>query len=87
MTVEYEVQFNSTTGVFTCFGLVDGHRYGARAKAVNVIIARAQVAFRLLKRLKETQPVVGLLLPPPDRKFQFIYEAIPYQNPLGFNPS
>lgn len=67
MTVNFEVEFDSAKGVFTAFGLVDAQRC-VKATSINVIIARANAASRLLRRLKTSQPVVGLLLPPPDRK-------------------
>ncbi|CDS41199.1 conserved hypothetical protein [Echinococcus multilocularis] len=65
MTVNFEVEFDSAKGVFTAFGLVDAQRC-VKATAINVAIARANAASRLLRRLKTSQPVVGLLLPPPD---------------------
>ncbi|KAL5112780.1 hypothetical protein TcWFU_008665 [Taenia crassiceps] len=65
MTVNFEVEFDSAKGVFTAFGLVDAQRC-VKATSNNVVIARANAASRLLQRLKTSQPVVGLLLPPPD---------------------
>uniref|UniRef100_A0A0V0JBM0 DRBM domain-containing protein n=1 Tax=Schistocephalus solidus TaxID=70667 RepID=A0A0V0JBM0_SCHSO len=65
MTVDFEVEFDSVVGNFVCYGLVDGHCC-SNATAVNVVIARANAAHRLLEYLQKTQPVVGLLLPPPE---------------------
>ncbi|BHF59255.1 hypothetical protein SprV_0100221200 [Sparganum proliferum] len=65
MTVDFEVEFDSVAGNFVCYGLVDGHCCSS-ATAVNVVIARANAAHRLLEYLQKTQPVVGLLLPPPE---------------------
>ncbi|KAL5964949.1 hypothetical protein TSMEX_007299, partial [Taenia solium] len=65
MTVNFEVEFDSAKGVFTAFSLVDAQRC-VKATSINVVIARASAASRLLRRLKSSQPVVGLLLPPPD---------------------
>ncbi|VDO04688.1 unnamed protein product [Rodentolepis nana] len=65
MTVNFEVEFDSSTGKFTAFGLVDGQRC-VRAPGNSVPVARAAASSRLLQYLKLSQPVVGLLLPPPD---------------------
>ena len=67
MTVNFEVEFDSVTGIFTNYGLIDAQRC-AKVSADSIPIGRFQVASRLLRRLKITQPIVGLLLPPPDRK-------------------
>lgn len=80
MTVNFEMEFDSSTGAFTAFGLVDAQRC-VKASGTNARTARAHAAARLLKYLKSSQPVVGLLLPPPDRKSLF------YNHPVGFrNP-
>ncbi|VDM18042.1 unnamed protein product [Hydatigera taeniaeformis] len=65
MTVNFELEFDPAEGVFTAFGLVDAQRC-VKATSINVVTARAKAASRLLRRLKISQPVVGLLLPPPD---------------------
>nr|CDS28689.1 conserved hypothetical protein [Hymenolepis microstoma] len=65
MTVNFEMELDSSTGKFTAFGMVDGQRC-VRAPGNSAPVARATAASRLLQYLKLSQPVVGLLLPPPD---------------------
>lgn len=68
MIVNFEVEFDSATGEFTTFGLVDAQRV-VKTTGCNVVDTRANAASHLLRHLKRSQPVVGLLLPPPDRKW------------------
>lgn len=68
MTVNFEIELDSSTSEFTAFGLVDAQRC-VKASGKTVPVARAAAASRLLQYLKLSQPVVALLLPPPDRKF------------------
>ncbi|KAM7541533.1 hypothetical protein Aperf_G00000038586 [Anoplocephala perfoliata] len=63
MVVNFEVEFDSATGEFTTFGLVDAQRV-VKSTGSNVISTRANAASHLLRYLKMSQPVVGLLLPP-----------------------
>ncbi|VUZ41870.1 unnamed protein product [Hymenolepis diminuta] len=65
MTVNFEIELDSSTSEFTAFGLVDAQRC-VKASGKTVPVARAAAASRLLQYLKLSQPVVALLLPPPD---------------------
>lgn len=58
MTVAFDVEVNTETGMFQCSALIDNHRYQPITGS-NVWESQKLAVEGLITMLKQTQPVVG----------------------------